>query len=442
MEITLDKHSSNQASIKIKLEEADYQPKVDAKIKDYAKKANIKGFRPGKAPIAMVKNLYGTSVLVDEINNILSTSLNDYIKQQELRILGEPLPVLESAEGIDWKKQKEFEFEYKIGFLENLEVKVDESVEATTYTLEVDEKEVNDAISNLRSQYGKMTNPEVSQENDFIYGDLKSADGSIEKTLSLPLSKVSEDAVQKFVGLKKGDEVTFDPKAAIKEDLADVLNLSEEEAANVSGEFTFTVQNINRTEDAELNQEFFDKVFGPEQVSSEEEFFNKAKEILQGNYNKEAKVYSEEKIKDALVENAKIELPEAFLKEWLLRTNEGKVTEEDIEKEYPIYAKQMTWTLIANKIAEENDLKVEHEEIIEKTKEMIREQLGASGLGSQMEDSMDMFAQNYLQGKDGQNYMQMHTSAQNDKVLDFVREKISIKEEKLSVEEFKKLLEN
>src|SRR5690606_6517646 len=118
-----------------------------------------------KAPIAMVKNLYGTSVLVDEINNILSTSLNDYIKQQELRILGEPLPVLESAEGIDWKKQKEFEFEYKIGFLESLEVKVDESVEATTYTLEVDEKEVNAAISNLRRQYGKMTNPEVSQEN-------------------------------------------------------------------------------------------------------------------------------------------------------------------------------------------------------------------------------------------------------------------------------------
>src|SRR5690606_36851785 len=130
------------------------------------------------------------------------------------------------------------------------EVKVDESVEATTYTLEVYEKEVNDEISNLRRQYGKMTNPEVSQENDFIYGDLKSADASIEESISLLLSKVSEDAVQKFVGLKKCDEVTFDPKAAIKEDLADVLNLSEEEAANVSGEFTFTVQNINRTEDA------------------------------------------------------------------------------------------------------------------------------------------------------------------------------------------------
>lgn len=442
MEITLDKHSSNQASIKIKLEEADYQSKVDAKVKDYAKKANIKGFRPGKAPIAMVKNLYGTSVLVDEINNILSTSLNDYIKQQEFRLLGDPLPVLEAAEGIDWKKQKEFEFEYKIGFLENLTVQVDDAIQAKTYLLEVDEKEINDAVSNLRRQYGKMTNPEVSQENDFIYGDLKSEDGSFEKTLSLPLSKLNEDAVKDFVGLKKDDEVKFDPKKAIKEDLAEVLNLEEEEAAAISGEYIFTVQNINRTEDAEMNQEFFDKVFGQDQVASEEEFFNKAKEILQENYNKEARVFSEEKIKDVVVEHANIDLPEQFLKEWLARTNEGKVSDEDIEREYPLYAKQMTWTLIANKIAEDNDLKVEHEDILEKTKEMIREQLGASGLGSQMEDSMDMFAENYLQGKDGQNYMQMHTSAQNDKVLDFVKEKISVTEEKISVEDFKKLLEN
>jgi trigger factor len=221
-----------------------------------------------------------------------------------------------------------------------------------------------------------------------------------------------------------------------------VLNLEEEEAAAISGEYIFTVQNINRTEDAEMNQEFFDKVFGQDQVASEEEFFNKAKEILQENYNKEARVFSEEKIKDVVVEHANIDLPEQFLKEWLARTNEGKVSDEDIEREYPLYAKQMTWTLIANKIAEDNDLKVEHEDILEKTKEMIREQLGASGLGSQMEDSMDMFAENYLQGKDGQNYMQMHTSAQNDKVLDFVKEKISVTEEKISVEDFKKLLEN
>ena len=442
MEITLDKHSSNQASIKIKLEEADYQQKVDAKVKDYAKKANIKGFRPGKAPITMVKKLYGTSVLVDEINNVLSASLNDYIKGQEFKLLGEPLPVIEDADQIDWKNQKDFEFEYKIGFLENLEINLDNSIEVKDYVLELNDNEVNDAIGNLRRQYGKMTNPEVSKENDFLYGDLKSTDGSFEKTLSLPLSKIGEEFLNQFLGLEKGSEITFDPSKAIKEDLAQVLSLTEEEAKDISGEYTFTIQNINRTEDAELNQEFFDKVFGPDQVHTEEEFFNKVKEILQGNYNKEAKVFTEEKIKEALVDHAKIELPEEFLKEWLARTNEGKISDEDIEKEFPVYSRQMSWTLISNQIAEKNEIKAEHEEVLEKTKEMIREQLASSGMGSQMEDSMGMFVENYLQGKDGQNYMQMLTSVQNEKVLEFVKEKISLSEEKIGIEEFKKLLEN
>lgn len=442
MEITLDKHSSNQASIKIKLEQADYQPKVDAKVKDYAKKANIKGFRPGKAPVQMVKNLYGTSVLVDEINNILSSSLNEYIKNQDFKLLGDPLPVIEDADAIDWKKQKEFEFEYKIGFLEKIDVQIDESIEVKNFILEIGQKEIDDAIENLKRQYGKMTNPDVSQEHDFLYGDLKSADGSFEKSLSLPLSKIDKGSLQAFIGLEKGASVKFDPSKAIKEDLAHVLDISKEEAEGISGEYVFTVQNINRTEEAEINQEFFDKVFGPDQVKTEEEFVDKVKEILQNNYNKEMDVFTEEKIKEALVEKAQIDLPEPFLKEWLSRTNEGKITEEDIEKEYPLYAKQMSWSLISNQIAEKHEIKAEHEDVLEKTKEMIREQLGSSGLGAQMEDSMDMFVENYLQGKEGQNYMQMLTSVQNEKVLAFVKEKIALTDEKISVEKFQELLEN
>jgi trigger factor len=442
LEIKLDKHSANQASIKINLIEADYQPKVDAKLKDHAKKANIKGFRPGKAPVSMVKNLYGTSVLVDEINNILSSSLNEYIKEQPFRILGEPLPVTEKAEDIDWKNQKEFEFEYKIGFVEDVDVKLDDSIEATEYVIEVDDKVVEDAIENLKKQYGKMTNPEVSEENDFLYGDLKAADGSFEKTLSIPLSKIDGRSVKKFIGVEKGAEIEFDPSKAIKTDLAEVIGVSEEEAANISGSYTFTVQNINRTEEAELNQEFFDKVFGPDEVKTEEEFRTKVKEILSENYNKETKVFTEEQIKDKLVETAKIDLPEDFLKEWLARANEGKITNEDIEKEFPAYAKQLTWSLVSNKIAKENEIKAEHEDVIEKTKEMIREQLASSGLGSQMEDQMDMFVNNYLEGNEGQNYMQMLTSVQNEKVLALVKEKIKVKEEKVSLDQFKELLAN
>jgi trigger factor len=442
LEITLDKHSANQASVKITLNEADYQPKVDAKLKDYVRKANIKGFRPGKAPVSMVKRMYGTSVLVEEINNLLSTTLNDYLKSQTFRILGDPLPVFEDADKIDWKEQKDFEFEYKIGFVEDVKVNLEGSLEVTAYSIKMDEKEVDNTIENLRSQYGKMTNPEVSEENDFLYGDLKSEDGSFEKTFSLPLSKVDKKSLKKFTGLKKGDSVEFDPSKTLKEDLASTLGVTEEEAENLKGNYTFTVQNINRTELAELNQEFFDKLFGEGQVGSEGEMRDKVKSIMSENYNKELKVFSDEKIKEKLIANTNIALPESFLKEWLLKANEGKVTEEQVEKEYPIYAKQLAWTIISNTIGKENDIQAEHEDVIEKTKEMIREQFASSGLGAQLEASMDMFVDNYLKGNEGQNYMQMLTSVQNDKVLSFVKEKVAIIEEEIGVDKFQELLAN
>ncbi|GAB2484687.1 trigger factor [Algoriphagus taiwanensis] len=441
MEITLDKHSANQASIKITLNEADYQPKVDAKLKDYTKKASIRGFRPGKAPISMVKNMYGVSLMVDEINNILGESLNNYLKEQSFRILGEPLPVEKADDSIDWKTQKEFEFEYKIGFVEGVNLSLDKKTKATKFEIKVDDKLVNETIDNLKSQYGESTNPETSEAGDSIYGDLKSVEGDFTKSLSLPTSKISKKLAGKFIGIGKDAEVSFDAKEVKKDEWTEAFGLTEEELEQAKGGFTFTIKNINRTQTAELNQEFFDKIFGPDQVKSEEEFTTKVKETLQGSYDKESKVFTEEELKKVLVEKAKIELPDAFLKEWLLKANEGKITEADVEKEYPIYAQQLTWSLISNQIAKDNGIQAEHEDVIEKTKEMIREQFASSGLGSQLEASMDMFVDNYLKGNEGQNYMNMLTSVQNDKVLAFVQEQIDMKEKSISIDEFKELLE-
>jgi trigger factor len=441
LEITQDKHSANQASIKIKLNEADYQPKVEAKLKDFAKKSNIKGFRPGKAPLSMVKGMYGTSVLVEEINSILSESLNAYLKEQTFKILGDPLPQNQNGV-IDWKTQKEFEFDYKIGFVESVDLTLDSKIKASKYSIKVDDKLINETLDNLKSQYGASTNPEVSEEGDRIYGDLKAAEGDFEKTVSLDLSKITKKLAGNFIGIGKEAVVEFEAKDVKKGQWEEAFGLDEEEAANLDGNFTLTVKNINRTETAEMNQEFFDKIFGPDQVSSEEEFITKVRETLQGNYDKESKVFTEEELKKVLTDAAKVDLPEEFLKEWLMIANEGKVTTEDIEKEFPIYAKQLTWSLISNEIATKNNIKAEHEEVIEKTKQMVREQFASSGLGSQLEDSMDMFVDNYLKGEEGQNYMNMLTSIQNEKVLNFALDKISVNEKDLSIDEFKELLAN
>ncbi len=440
LEITVDKHTANQASIKIKLIEADYQPKVDAKLKDYAKKAVIRGFRPGKAPITMVKSMYGVSLLVEEINTLLGESLNNHLKEQSFKVLGEPLPV-EKEESIDWKNQKDFEFEYKIGFVETIEVKLDQSIKGVKYSIKVDQKLIDETIDNLTSQYGESTNPEVSEVADFIYGDLKSTATDFSKTTSVDTTKLSKKLASKFIGLSKEAVVEFDAKEVKKDEWTAGFGLSDEEADAAKGGYTLTVKNINRKAKAELNQEFFDKIFGPDQVKTKKEFEDKVKETLQGSYDRESKVFTEEELKKLIIDKTNLSLPDVFLKEWLVKANEGKVTEAEVEAEYPLYAKQLSWSLISNQVAKENAIQAEHADVIEKTKEMIREQFASSGLGSQMESSMDLFVDNYLKGNEGQNYMNLMTSVQNEKVLALIQEKIKMTEKSLTIDEFKELLD-
>ena len=441
MEITVDKHTANQASIKIKLIEADYQPKVDAKLKDYAKKAIIRGFRPGKAPITMVKSMYGVSLLVEEINTILGESLNNHLKEQTFKVLGEPLPVEKVEESIDWKNQKDFEFEYKIGFVETIDVKLDSSIKGINYSIKVDQKLIDETVDNLTSQYGESTNPEVSEATDFIYGDLKSTATDFSKTTSVDTTKLSKKLAGKFIGLSKDAVVEFDAKEVKKDEWTAGFGLSDEEADAAKDSYSFVVKNINRKAKAELNQEFFDKIFGPDQVKTKKEFEDKVKETLQGSYDRESKVYTEEELKKLIVDKTNLSLPDAFLKEWLIKANEGKVTEAEVEAEYPLYAKQLSWSLISNQVAKEHAIQAEHADVIEKTKEMIREQFASSGLGSQMESSMDLFVDNYLKGNEGQNYMNLMTSVQNEKVLALIQEKIKMTDKNLSIDEFKELLD-
>ena len=201
------------------------------------------------------------------------------------------------------------------------------------------------------------------------------------------------------------------------------------------------LKNMPEMTAAKTQLEKLSKTYDTDYRTMVEEFQAKVKETLQGSYERESKVFTEEELKKVLVEKAKLSLPDDFLKEWLLKANDGKVTLGDVENEYPIYAKQLTWSLISNQIAKDNGVQAEHADVVEKTKEMIREQFASSGLGSQLEASMDLFVDNYLKGNDGQNYMNMLTSVQNDKVLALVMEKINLTEKSISIDEFKELLE-
>ncbi|MCU0428603.1 MAG: trigger factor [Cytophagaceae bacterium] len=441
MEILLEKKDSTNARLKVNLKEADYQPKIKEKLKEYGKKANMKGFRPGKVPASLISKMYGKSILVDEINNLLYESVNKYIKDNSLDIVGDPMPVSDEGKNIDWDNQKDFEFSYELGLVPEFAVEISDKVSVTQYSIKADEKVVEETITNLRNQYGEMQDAEAVSEGDYVKGDLKEKDSDFKADTLVPMNRVSAKEAPKFLGKKVGDTIEFVINEAFEDPayIRYVTGLDEEKSAEKVGKtFQFTITNIRHAHQAELNQEFFDKIFGKDQVSTLEEFKTKLAETVSENYVRESTNKLETDIIDRLTGATDIDLPKDFLKKWLKATNE-KVTDEVLEKEFDLYVKELKWTLIKNKIAKSDDVKIEYEEVMDKTRQMFMAQFGMSTVAEEMKETMDKVADNYLKDQNGKNYMRMLESVFNDKVLNLIRTKITIQTKEVSVEEFKNL---
>lgn len=442
MDITLEKSSSTEASIKIRLDEADYQPKVEQKIKEYSKKANIKGFRPGKAPSSLIRKLYGKGLLVEELNQMLVTSLNDYIKENDIKIIGEPLPKTEKAEDIDWDSQKVFEFEYEIGIIGDFNYSLDKNV--TQYEVIVEESTVAETVENLKVQYGQTINPETSENGDYLYGELKEKDGDIQRETVIALFEVAEKARNKFIGLKPTDEIEFDIQEVFTEPrlIGLVTGKSQDEAKEIKGKFSFIVNKIDRRVSAEMNQEFFDRMFGKDQVKSEEEFKAKIAENLKDSYSQESDHALVEEIRSTMLDETPLELPDAFLKKWLMASNKG-IDDETLSKEYDSYKKELKWSIIRNKIADDLQIKIEKEDLEDKSKAIVRDYLRSSGMPPQfVEENIDKLAENYLQGSEGKNYMNLYEQVKNEKIIDAIKERLQLEKKTVTVDEFRKALSN
>lgn len=440
MDITLDRQKSNEGLIKITLKEGDYQPQVSQKIKEYSKKAQIKGFRPGKVPFGLIKKMYGKSILVEEINKMLSNSLTNYIKKQDLKILGEPLPNLDSSKTIDWENQKDFEFEYSIGLVDDIKYDLSKR-KVTEYKIKIDAKMVTEELETIRKNYGERVNVDISEVDDIIHGVLSEVNLAVENEVILPIQQVEKKEQKKFVGKKSGDMVSFNLSKAIHDNAhqARLLGKTEEELAEVKiSEVTLKVEEVKRIQAAKLNQEFYDKLFGEGQVKTEKEFKEKIKEYLSSSFQRETENLLTDSIRKEILKATKMDLPNEFLKRWLVASNEGKLNEDEVDKDYQNYADEMKWNLILNRIAEDNEVNIENDEVVSKAKELIVAQLTSSGLGDQMADQLDVFADNYLKGNEGQNYLQVFNQVRNVKILNLIRDKISISKKEVSLDQFKK----
>ncbi|MBX2964384.1 MAG: trigger factor [Cyclobacteriaceae bacterium] len=444
LEITLDKRNTTEGLIKVKLNQGDYKPKVDEKIRDYARKANIKGFRPGKVPTGVINRMFGKSILVEEINQILSTKLNEYIRDNKLRIIGDPLPVADSSKNIDWENQHDFEFDYQIGLVEDFTYELSQKVKVQSYPIEVDNKVIDETLTDLKKRFGKVNYPETSEVGDNLVGELSHADGSvIKEAIFIQTDKVTKKQQKQFSRLKKDDSLTFEIEKLFDDtaDLATALDVTPEEAGNLKGSHSLKVTTISRVEPAEVNTELFDRVFGKDAVSNEEEFIQKIKETIQGNYQRETEHFLEHNVEDHFVKNTSIKLPEDFLKTWLKATSEGQINDELLANEFDSYTRNLKWDLIKNKIAEDNKIQVEAQEVKNKAKEMIVAQFGGPSIASQLGDRLDAIADNYLSNENGQNFMKLYNQLRNERIMKHIKENISVNEKKVSLDEFKKIVD-
>lgn len=443
MEIALNKKENNEASIKINLTESDYQQKVEKKVKEYSKKAEIKGFRKGKVPLSMIKNMYGKSILVEEINHMISHGLSDYIKDNKLNIIGEPLPDRTQMNTIDWDTQKDFEFDYNLGLVDDFEVDLSKKQKITKHEIKVDKKIIDETIANLKEQYGDMTNPEVSEAGDAIYGSFTQTNGDLKANGVIETKDLDKKQAKQFIGLKKGDKISIDPHKTFSSDeqLAQVLGIEVDAAKAIEGEIDVEVINVNRKVAAEINQAFFDKIFGKDIVKDEQEFLAKVEESISKNYARESDYLLERDIRDHFVAKTKMDTPNEFLREWLFVSNEGKITKEQIEAEFDLYITELKWSLIRNKILEGAKIDISNDEIKVKAIEVLAEQFGGASVVQQLGDKMDEFADSYLKANDGENYTTIYNQVATQKVYTHIIDSVTVNTQKVSLDDFRKLAE-
>jgi len=439
MQTKFDKVSSTLGQLHVEVSEADYKPSVEKKIREYAKTAQVKGFRPGHVPIPYIKNLYGKSILVDEVIRVASQAVNDLIKEQNLNIVGEPKPK-EDSYNIDWHAQKDFQFDYEIGFASDFTVDLQKIQAITQYEIEPSEEQVNNSIEDLKKRFGVDKEPEVSEEGDLIFGKLQQEATEFFFQSGIPTDKVKADAKAQFIGVKKGDKLKFDIQSIFEtvKELGFATGKSDEEAGQLAGEFEFEVERISRVEPSELNQEFFDKVLGEGKAKDEKEFTEQVKSIIKDNYRRESDFLFDFEVEKALLESVAIELPEEFLKTYLLEVNEGKATAEDLEREFPAILRGIKLDFIRSQVARDNEVKVEYNDILDEVKSEIRGYFGGQGGFDGMEEFIDNMAKKQLEGNK-ENTRKYFDRAFGRKVLGFVKEKVQRNNQPVSVDKFNEI---
>lgn len=450
MQITKEQIDQLNAIVKLKISPEDYQEKVDNALKKYSKQVQIKGFRKGFVPLGMVKKMYGNSILAEEVNRLLQDELFKYLDEQKIEVLGQPLPMDNQQVELDINKQQDYVFDYEIGIAP--ELKLDFFDKKPTYEqimVDITDKMIDEEVENIRMRHGKQTFPDDIAENDVLYVTLTelNADGSekengVQNATSFNENSFKDNVKKEVFKMKKGDKIQINIWESFEREKNAVakfmLNVEENRIDEISPLFNMEVTNISRLEPAELNEAFFLAQFG-EGVDSEEAMRNHIKQNLETYFGANTERSMLNQVGRDLLEKSQIALPEAFLKKWIKATNEKPITEEQIDKEFPAFENQLKWDLIMNHVAREKELKVEADEIRNRARALVQNQLLQYGLGYLPDEQLDQFAKRYM---DDKNFIRKtHEQILEEKVLSSFKDRIHVTEKKLSLEEYNKFVE-
>ena len=447
MNIVREDIDALNAVLRIKVGPEDYQDKVEKTLTDYRKKANVPGFRKGKIPMGVIKKQYGKPVLAEELNKVINDSLYEFINSNELNILGNPLPKEDEEVKGDWDNPGEFEFAYEIGMSPEFKLTLSAKSKYNYYKVKVDKKLVDQQIDDIRKRYGKLIPEEKVGDKDMILGQFVELDdsgvikeGGVMNSSTISMEFVEDKKVQKeLIGKKTGEVIVLDPSTVSKgeSDMAAMLGLKAEDLAGISNKFNFTINEVKRMEPAEMDEEFFKKIYPDGAVSTEAEMRAKVEEDLAKMFDQDSERILSRDVSEDLIEKTSMDFPDAFLKRWILASSKEDVTMEMIEGDYDNYTNGLKWQLIQNKIFKDNELKIESEEIINFTKGLLVNQYAQYGLPAPEEKELTESARKVLENQDEAN--RIYEMMTGEKLLKFFKETVKLTEKEISYDEFVKI---
>jgi trigger factor len=450
MDIVKEVSEDLTATVHIKLTPADYEGKVNEQIKKTQKTANMPGFRKGMVPTGMIRKMYGKAILFDELNKLVSESLEKYITENQIEILGNPIPQPLKELDTNWEKPLDYEFAFDLGLAPTFDLQLPPATALPFYEIQVDEKKIDEYLEDIRNRHGTFSNPETADVKSILYGHFEELDtegkvkeNGIKNTTTLFIEFIKdEETKNKFIGSKTGDVFTVDIQKAFDHNATEIsamLAIKKDLAAILVSSFQYTIESVNSREPAEINQELFDKVYGEGKVTSEQEFRDRLKNEIAEAYKLEGERKLQHDLEDVLLDEVKFTLPDNFLKRWMLTLNEEKpVTPEQLENEYPHHARGIKWRLIENKIFRENNLTIEDLEVLNFARQVVFEKVSRYGSQFTDEETINRMADTYLKKTENLNFVM--ESITGRKVFQFLNAIITKDIKKVSEEEFKKIV--